>query len=646
MAHQDVFEESKLKIKVQLKERSKKNEDTAKLILKVDGVEETPITLRVKKQWVEHEHKFKKVPDDKDNYPFSYRIEYDGEDKEGDTTCTVWPRTVNIKLINLLDDTPLPNKHFLIAVGANEPNSYQTDKSGVATCKLKHVGAVQMRSRPVLRFVKWVDGKSIGRNREAVVERVEYKAHIVEPDWATGEVEQFVNVPTAPYSGPPGHDHNGRTVAITVHLKDPKNAKAKITPRGGERVYVKVTLSDLTKRTTDLAEVPGLLGMTRVKNVITGYFVANNGVVDFELVLGFGGLEKCNLELGTTPDCTDASVKFVNKRKVWLQTISANAPPATDDARRSLLPVGIAMERDSDVTVDPTTRKAGSVIPGACLGVNGDVFIVGDHNITDILNLWKKEHDPLSAYAVFCDYQYDGDDQGELVAHARARLTTTAPTDVAVAIDGRAAILSHSLHTGQFAVTGTWTSLATQGPHANRQGALSANNFSFSSIRKPKKVTVNLPPAAAVVVNAGFHVQVDLRIVYAKGDYNGWAPSDQNTVGGVVIALNNCNGQRNTAGMNQTITHELGHLMSLVNDPAPGVGLTLEDDHGRHYVGRGHSGGHCADGIGLVTYQLGGSLSGRAGTCVMFGGAHNARKGDFCDRCRPFLLGNSLESLT
>ncbi len=645
MAHQDVFEESKLKIKVQLKERSKKSEDTAKLILKVDGVEEPPITLRVKKQWVEHEHKFKKVPDDKDNYPFSYRIEYDGESKEGDTTCTVWPRDVNIKLFHLVSGDAAKDLHFNLVFGALETGHYKSDNSGLAKCKIKHTGLIRLQHSEGLRVHGWKPGKGVGRNREALVEVIRYEAVLVTPDWDGQDIEQYVNLPSANNGDTLGHDKQGRKIKFNVRLRAPNSPTPDAVTADNVRIYVKATLTDLTKRDAELATFEDVNEPNRKKDVLTGHVLSREGKANFTLRLGFGGKEKCKLQIGTTDECKDVTVNLENLRKVWVQSIAeAGKAPSLDDAKRWMKKVGIELLDDPAVDIDTTTLPAGSTIPGACLGEGGDVFIVGDHNVSAVKLLFTNAHTPLSAYAVFCDYQFDaGAAEQTKTGTYRFNELEAWVSMVDPAEDHM--VLSHSLHTGLYAVSGKWQSLATSGTHVGAKGALAEADFTVDAVNHPGSVKVTLPAGAAAVVNAGETVRVTCKAVWVEGDFNGWAP-DPPDDGGVVIALKNIGAPREVSGMNQTVVHEIGHMMNMVKEPVAGVGLTLARNHGRNYEFRGHRGGHCAEGINAITYALGNSLSGKKGTCVMFGQANDARKGEFCSRCEPFVLGNTLEAMS
>ncbi len=643
MANKDVYEESKFLIKVKLKDGATKDADTAKLYLKSDGTEGAAITLEVKQQWIEYEHTFARVPDDKDNYPFEYRIEYDGEDKAGETTCTVWPRTANVKLVDEHTKQVLQFTRFRLLFTGDRVAHYVTEANGIGQCRLKHMATFTGRSTNEITFLGWAPGKDHGRNREARVERVEYLAVLESPKWKGQKIDQYVNLKTEKTGDEVGHDKLGRKVVFQVKLIDKNNSRAPIHPRGGERVYVKATLSELTKRNADLATFEGVTDLKRTGDVVTGYVATNAGKGKFTLALGLGGKEKCKLELGTTPECKDASVEFTNTRKIWIQPIAvAGKAPSFASATGWLANVGIELGTDTAADIDPDAQAAGALIPGTGFGEGDKQLIVGDHNVSQFTTAWTKEHDPHSAYAVFCDFQYDAG-----ASEKKASGTYT--------IDGKkvfwiepagdsAAILTHSLHTGNFAVTGTWRSLAASGPHKDKTGAIDPANVTIDSMGDPSCVEITLPAAAAEVIDANEKVEYVVDVVYVKGPYNGWAPSAPR--GGVVIALKNTSGARAAAGMNQTIVHEIGHLINQVSAPGAGISLTRNGDHKWHYTGRGHSGGHCAFGIAQNIYNGGGDLSGKGGTCVMFGEGANTRGGDFCVKCKPFVMAEPLESLT
>lgn len=659
MANEDVYEESKLTIKVALKAASHKDTDTAQIVLTVDGVEQAPIDVEVKKQWVVHEHTFAKVPDDKDSYPVTYRIAYDGESKPGAQEFTVWPRTVHLTLINDVNGDPVARKNFALRHDNGQVAYYITNPSGAAECLLKHKCAFTVRPSGALNVKGWTSGKEHGRRREARVEVVEFVAKFDTPAWATQTVVQSVNVATAKTNAEVGHDKRGPRIACNVKLAN-KAYGDPGTIRGGERVYVKATFSELTKRTARKGTLEGVTGLSTAGDVVTGYVSTASGKGAFVLVLGMGGKEKCKLEIGTTPECKDASFNVENMRTIWLQTIArAGQVPSLAGAKGAFAKVAIDMQRDPDVEIDNGNAPANAIVPGATLGEVSDQLIVGDHNCTLFGPLWTKDHDPLSAYAIFCDYQFDAGaapltkdfafdvDPPDTVNWPPTGADVRGFPTTLFAAGSSKALLDRNLHDGLHAITNArWKSLALVGPHVGKTGNLATDCFhiDWGTPADRGRLFFKASPEMCVLLADGDSVKLKFTVTYAKGPYMGWAPS--NPAGGVVIALK-CSGPSSVNSMNATVTHEIGHVMNQVDPAAAGTGLDRDADHGWHYVDRGHSGGHCAFGIAKGTYDAGGDLdTGVPGAaCTMFGEDCTPIVIDFCVKCAPFVLAEPIETL-
>ena len=80
----------------------------------------------------------------------------------------------------------------------------------------------------------------------------------------------------------------------------------------------------------------------------------------------------------------------------------------------------------------------------------------------------------------------------------------------------------------------------------------------------------------------------------------------------------------------------------------PGIPFPSQVPDGNFYVGRGHTGGHCADGLTMnqkvkSNYQT----EHLSGSCIMFGSGDmnsgTARK--FCDVCVGYVKATELEDI-
>lgn len=644
MANIDVFEKSDLKIKVKLKQKSKKDNDTAQLIKTVDNLTVSTESLSVRKQWVEVKHTFADVPDDKDNYQFKYRVTHDGETIQGADTYTVWPRTAKVTLKNDADDTPLPDAYFDLKFANDEVSHFQTDGSGERECKLKQKSIWGIGDMTRLVFVTW-DGATTGRVRVARMRVVKYKATLELPAWTDATRTQYVNTKSEKKGKELGHDGLGRSVAFTVKLVDADDPTRELGPDPNQQVFIKATLTDMTKRT---ANTPTLVDVKELDastpGVVTGTVKSDNAHrARFTLRLGLGGKEKCKLEVGTTNACSDAKVEFINKRKLWVQSIAAaGATPSLANATGAMDNVGIELARDADVVLAPNDAPAGAMLPGAVFGQGSDMLVIGDHNVGAFTKKWTKEHAPLSAYLIFCDYQFDAGRRAQSTSISYD--TVDADPFTCTPLSEDYVLLPKNLHNGKCAVVGTWKSNATTGTHKGAKGAIPDNCYGVDWAGDPGKLTITLPALAKAVVDGGETLTITLKVTYAEGEYNGWTPSTPR--GGVVIALRNSDGARIAADMNKTVVHELGHLLNQVGETA-GTGLTLDVDHEWNYTGRGHLGGHCAFGVSKGVYDGGGSMEGQgAATCVMYGEASDNKSVDFCVKCAPFVKAEPMEKLT
>lgn len=87
------------------------------------------------------------------------------------------------------------------------------------------------------------------------------------------------------------------------------------------------------------------------------------------------------------------------------------------------------------------------------------------------------------------------------------------------------------------------------------------------------------------------------------------------------------------------LVHEIGHKIGMVPGPQ---GTRVLDEQSTYYDGRGHSGGHCNHGVGLLpTYDVGGINP----DCTMFGDTR-ASLSTFCADCRSSVRKLDLRSRT
>lgn len=646
----EVFEESTLKVRAKLFREGKRDSGTATLIFMRDGVETSRKSLDVRKHWIEESYTLPKVPDDKAFYLFTWRLEHGTGVVGIDEAVRVWPKTCTVKL-TFPDGKEAKGIPFKLKFDDRHVADFETNTHGEYACTLTRRATFEVVSSPSNPILKFKPGKEVGRQREAEVSP--WKAEIYAPTTPDESPrKQYVNLTPEDFGEGLGHDGVGPEIAFVVGPSGKKDASSRPTGAVTE-LFVKVTLSDLTKRTKELAT---LLRASELERVSATEFKAvvpirGDGCARFVLRLGRGGGEKCEIKVGVTPECADDSRSYINWRKIWVEpAIPAGSVAEVDAAIEALKTVFVEAVKTATTVIDPTP-VVGATIPGAELGIaKTDVLIIGDHNESRFRNQIVNAKPGLTAYALFCDLQIDAG-RSESVLQQQV----TAENADRVTFDGvRCAgwefraqtfpgfdanenlVVPRSLHTGNPAASAEW--LNSDGnwiaiPPANVKVLPTADNA-------PGKVQVKYPPALVTKLGRA-NRSLRVRTAVVSDTFNGWAP---NGTTGVVIALRHLNSVRDAEGYQKTVVHEIGHQFRQLKGSVPD-GLD-RNDHGRYYTGRGHSGGHCADGIAEGTFNGGGRLTGQGSCkCVMYGEGADERPITFCDRCKPFVLAEPLGSL-
>ncbi|MBL8600398.1 MAG: hypothetical protein JNK72_00595 [Myxococcales bacterium] len=651
MATKDIYELSRLKVKIKLNSASKKNSVPGRLILIKDNVAAPPINVTVTKQMVEHDHTFVAVEDDKEFYELKFKVECDSETVEDTTLYKVFP--VNcVVTVNDKDDAPLNDKPFKLVFSDGSTQTHEAT-NGTCDCKLKRKATFVIEAGKGMELLDPAPG--LGRNRTVKMAPALYTASIVSPVEAA-EVKQYVNVTSANTGDTLGHDHKGRKLKVNllgVPLQQGKTIAALV--KNTDKFFIKLTLTDITKRNKDRTNLEGVEKLKKEdgRKTITGQVaVGADGKASFTVKFGPTGLEKVKLEVGTTDECLDASIEYKLYRKIYIQKMlpaGENVDLAT--AVAALEEVGIEAEAEADVTLIAGNLPVGSVQPGGPMGLGVDAVIIGDHNIGGALNAFGDLHNPHSLYVMFAHFQFDAGDQLTHSASAQIAQGDTVQLASGNTVDGVAVpirrgglhVLPQSLHSANKGATATWSSNAAQGVHQGASGNVPAANIhiDWGNANYRRWVCIELPPAAKVVTDDGETVTVRVTAELAAGPYLGWSPSAKS---GTVIALH-ANSAQTAPAMNMTVSHEIGHAIRHLVSAPPGLNFVI--DHGRRYTGRGHSGEHCAEGVSTPRYLSQTKLEGeRGGTCTMFGSDQAGQSASFCTRCKPFLLAMEIQDFT
>jgi hypothetical protein len=137
------------------------------------------------------------------------------------------------------------------------------------------------------------------------------------------------------------------------------------------------------------------------------------------------------------------------------------------------------------------------------------------------------------------------------------------------------------------------------------------------------------------------HVKVRAKVI--KGGINGFSSGAQGNGSLIAVCTRHAYKARQPGELAQTLVHELGHKINLV----PPGDRTMADPKGftwggrasgryldavpAQYFGRGHQGSHCHTGYTPTNETE--PMTGKSGTCVMFGENGISRTGRFCGDC-------------
>lgn len=651
MSVQEVFEGAKVKIRVKLHREGRKDEDTARLIIQQDGGTIQLHTLTVKKNWIEKELVVPKVPDDKESYMLTWRVDHATGVEGMDKSVRVWPKDCKVKLVDD-QDAGVKDVAFRLKFTDGHVARFESGDGGERECSLTRKAQFVVEVDGPGKLQDFKPGKEVGRDRQAIV--TTWKAEIYAPEEPVDSpAKQYVNLVTERTGDEIGHDGQGHLIRFVVGPEGKKDDAPGRRVGNTTKLYVRVTLDDMTKRSKDLPKLLEVEDFSRSAKKLTGKVLfGDDGTAKFTLRLGRGGGEKCKIEVGLTKSYGEGEREYINWRKIWVEPAApAGRAVEVDAAITALESVFIEGVKTADTTLNPGA-VAGSTIPSAELGCGaGDVLIIGDHNEHSFRGQIRNEHDGLTAYAMFCDLQIDG---GRAARWIEGTFTAEAADSVAFNGGGNTAgcslsagafrafdeddelLLPRCVHDGNASATAEWCD-DTGTWHAFDAGDVKVLPTATNA---PGRVHIRYP-VALVNELANGDCPFRVRINPVSETFNGWAP---NGTTGVVIALRHLDKERTAAEYQKTVVHEIGHQLQQLRGTVPD-GL-LRITHGRYYTGRGHSGGHCADGIAALKYLAPGKLTGRDdATCVMYGEGSDSRPIDFCKRCKPFVLAEPVERL-
>ncbi len=269
-----------------------------------------------------------KVGDDEATYDLKIVAKW-GQNKATHTTvakATVWPKTVKVHAVTL-KDSDFPGFDFEVRQKGEPAESCTTGQDGRCVGPLKAKKPFSIVAKAPYGIVEQKATKprdievKAGRNFKAKIVKPDVSAAPYEPSTEGGDraagVRQFVNLTTAT----DGQDALGSEVVIEVSA-DPADQGKK-----GDIIHYEVTFSRESKRNNP---VPGIADDPPVFDKKdenqgkkhTGRVVldADAGTAKFKVKLGLAGGDTCTVKIGgSKDDVTDATVKFVNWRRIGYQ---------------------------------------------------------------------------------------------------------------------------------------------------------------------------------------------------------------------------------------------------------------------------------------------------------------------------------------
>ena len=580
-------------------------------------------------------------------YELKYQIEHGGDTHDGVESWMVWPKT--LELAPQGNDTPVQLKLLQQDKPIKAPPKVEKDKTAKATLQRPEAFTIQAAFPWKVNNGETQSGQ--GRKIPVDLERIPFQVKFVlldDGDDAGSPVKQLVNVKSAGDKGTMGLDHKGPEIAL--HFKVKGIDKDQYAEAAGTLVYVRATFDDKTKR--DDPKFPRKLGADGVKvagDVHTGTVkLDKDGFATCRLHLPLAGGETCKVELGTTDQYGDAEKHFVTWRQLHFQIShpASLTKPDPADFVTSYDEVKVEMVEETTGAIADDSGPKGSWIDGDEVqsGFGRKALVIGTHNEkTFHKSSFKNKNDAKYAHFLICDFQFDA---GKVAGrefkledkHLIGGSTLSFLIGDILANDSLAA-LPTSIKDGKPALR----KLAWRIPSKNKKGEIAVADCTLDYANNQDdigKLECTLPGDAITAQQANEAVYINFLVQLAVGPYNG--SSTKNLL--LIAAYNPA--ARPEDKMNQTMVHEIGHALGMCADEItiPGI-ADVKVEHGRSYKGRGHSGGHCAKGVADADYDDPTvSLSGKPGTCVMFGEGGDDRLRSYCDLCQKLLLPAALQN--
>lgn len=457
---QDIHEETEIEL-ICLLTGGKTGASSVEFVVLHDGAEKTRVQGSVKAddrasggKAGSAKYKAPKVADTRESYLITYKALADGKEYKSDDEIRVWPREGKLTSRNEDDTKPLKNFKFkVVQNGAQFGQGLRSSDAdpSVETFALDKGHGFRLEGVPPYEIVgdpepqggKLRDLKSKGK--------VNFVAEFVDPKRpASGLVEQWVSLDA---TGKKGTDGLGSEVEITVGVQGDRDAsgtpKAELVGQPGLYVYVKVKFSgpgnrksQRSKPKTELAAGLNLLDRAAVKEAATDPeweftgkvdLVETGGTGKFKLQLGHAGGDTCEVSIGSTKACGDATISFTNWRKIWYELMAPDVMAMVDTqaedgtaVRDFPAAVSAAMKTSGDATFIAyqihrsqsfTQAEANVSVPGSVLPrlffqrTTGPshCYLLTDYTFTKYPKTFDRGKAPRGSLIKACDFNFFND---------------------------------------------------------------------------------------------------------------------------------------------------------------------------------------------------------------------------------------------
>lgn len=466
--------------------------------------------------------------------------------------------------------------------------------------------------------------------------------------------KQYVNV-----ANQPGTDQ-GSLIRLKVGAQKDTGPTQKATPCHVQVTFAKKNVEgdDRSQRNTPKCALKTTVGgpdiLPDAAGVAKGQvsFAADGGDAELEIELGQAGGDECEVKIGMTPACDEATVKIVNWRKLHFQVTVPKGTPAPNMARQTgtLNAVWVEYQKYKDVELAVDSGPAGSWFPGDWLDEPGKKFInIGDHNKATFHAKFEDTHTPLGVHVLCCHTQYDC---AAASCFTNKVTTKIKASDTITWSDGSTVIgktlsnVKEGLFPKSMKDAGDsfkdckWKATTD----ASQKGAIPLADLRVHNVGGPRqrRLSIRLTGDAEKWVKkaAANEVEVDITYFAGKGPFLGESDGAKGFLQLIVIKMPD-------SSINDVMSHELGHTINqVIKSKPPGLEGTT---HGRKYTGKGHQGPHCADGMSDDDFANQASFKSHSECkCIMYGensSQGSKSNGKFCARCTPFIRGEALTTL-